>query len=78
MTMPASEFDDEVAALKREFGLPNDEWSSPTGGPPLLFYHRIDWRLANEELFGLKFSAMATISLTTPEESVADRYPPPN
>jgi hypothetical protein len=78
MTLPTTEFDDEVTALKREFGQPTTEWSSPAGAAPLLFHHRVDWRLPNEELFGLKFSVMATISLTTPEDSVANRYPPPS
>jgi hypothetical protein len=79
MTLPTADFDDEVTALKGEFGQPTNEWSSPAGATaPLLFRRRVDWRTPNEELFGLKFSAMATISLTTPEESVADRYPPPN
>jgi hypothetical protein len=78
MTLPTNEFDNEVTALKREFGQPTTEWSSPLGAAPLLFHHRVDWRLPNEELLGLKFSVMATISLTTPEQSSADKYPPPN
>jgi hypothetical protein len=79
MTLPTDEFESEITALKREFGQPTDEWSSPAGtAAPLLFYRRVDWRLPNEELFALKFSVMATISLTRPEDSVANRYPPPN
>src|ERR1700722_4964905 len=77
MTLPTDDFDDEVIALKREFGQPTAEWSSPAGAAHLLFHHRVDWRHPNAELFGLKFSAMATPSLTTPEEQGADRYPPP-
>jgi hypothetical protein len=79
MTLPTADFDDEVTALKDEFGQPTNEWTSPTNATaPLLFRHRVDWRTPTEELFALKFSAMATISLTTPEESLSDRYPPPN
>jgi hypothetical protein len=78
MTLPTADFDDEITALKREFGQPTSEWSAPAGAAPLLFHHRVDWRLPSEELFGLKFSAMATLGLTTPEESLAERYPPPN
>jgi hypothetical protein len=79
MTLPTDMFDDEIAALKHEFGEPTNEWSSVPGATaPLLFHHRVDWRLPNEELFALKFSVMATISLTRPEDSVANRYPAPN
>jgi hypothetical protein len=79
MTLPTAEFEGEIAALKSEFGQPTNEWSSsPEATVPLLFHHRVDWRLPSEELFALKFSAMATISLTRPEDSVANRYPPPN
>jgi hypothetical protein len=79
MTMPTDEFENEITALKVEFGQPTNEWSSsPAATAPLLFHRRVDWRIANEELFALKFSAMATINLTTPEESVANRYPPPS
>jgi hypothetical protein len=79
MTLPADRFDDEIAALKHEIGEPTNEWSSAPGATaPLPFHHRVDWRLANEELFALKFSAMATISLTRPEDSVSSRYPPPD
>jgi hypothetical protein len=79
ITLPTDEFDDEITALKREFGQPTDEWSSqPGASAPLLFRHRVDWRLPTEELFALKFSTMATIRLTTPEDSVASQYPPPN
>jgi hypothetical protein len=79
ITLPTDEFDDEITALKREFGQPTDEWSSQPGATaPLLFRHRVDWRLPREELFALKFSTMATIRLTTPEDSVASQYPPPN
>jgi hypothetical protein len=78
VTLPADKFEDEIAALKHQFGEPTNEWSSAPGASPTLFRHRVDWRLANEELFALKFSAMSTISLTRPEDSVASRYPPPN
>jgi hypothetical protein len=79
MTLPTAEFENEIGALKREFGQPANEWSSPPGTTaPLLFYGRVDWRGPNEELFALKFSTMATISLTTPGDSVANRYPPPS
>jgi hypothetical protein len=79
MTLPADRFEDEIAALKHEIGEPTSEWSSVPGATaPLPFHHRVDWRLANEELFALKFSAMATISLTRPEDSAANRYPPPS
>lgn len=79
MLLPPDEFEDEIAALKREFGQPNDEWSSLTSTTaPQLFTRRIDWRLPNEELFALKFSTMATISLTTPGDSIANRYLPPD
>jgi len=37
----------------------------------------VDWRLANEELFALKFSTMAIVRLSTPAESLAKQYPPP-
>jgi hypothetical protein len=78
VTLPADKFDEVVLALKQQFGEPSNEWSSAPGATvPLPFHHRVDWRLANEELFALKFSAMATISLTRPEESVANRFPPP-
>lgn len=79
ITLPTDEFDDEISALKREFGQPTDEWTSAPGATaPQLFRHRVDWRLPTEELFALKFSTMATIRLTTPEESVANRFPPPS
>jgi hypothetical protein len=78
MTLPTADFEDEITALKREFGQPTSEWSSlPTDTVPLLFRRRVDWRLPNEELFALRFSTMATLSLTTPADSIADRYPPP-
>jgi hypothetical protein len=50
---------------------------SPDVTTPQLFRHRVDWRLPQEELFALRFSTMATISLTTPQDSPATRYPPP-
>ncbi len=79
MTLPTDDFENEIAALKHEFGQPANEWSPPPAASSrLLFYRRVDWRLPNEELFALKFSTMATISLTTPEDSVANRYPPPS
>jgi hypothetical protein len=79
MTLPADRFEEEIAALKHEIGEPTNEWSSAPGATaPLPFHQRVDWRLANEELFALKFSAMATISLTRPEDSVSSRYPSPN
>jgi hypothetical protein len=78
MTLPTDDFEEEVSALKREFGEPSAEWlPSPDVSTPLLFRHRVDWRLPKEELFALKFSTMATISLTTPQDSLAARYPPP-
>jgi hypothetical protein len=78
MTLPTEDFEEEISALKREFGEPTAEWTpSADITKPLLFRHRVDWRLPQEELFALKFSAMATISLTTPEDSLAARYPPP-
>jgi len=78
MTLPTDDFEEEVSALKREFGEPAAEWlPSPDVSTPLLFRHRVDWRLPKEELFALKFSTMATISLTTPQDSLAARYPPP-
>ena len=78
MTLPTDDFEQEISALKREFGEPSAEWlPSPDVNTPLLFRHRVDWRLAKEELFALKFSNMATISLTTPQDSLATRYPPP-
>jgi hypothetical protein len=78
MTLPTEDFEEEIAALKREFGEPTAEWTpSADVTTPLLFRHRVDWRLPKEELFALKFSAMATISLTTPQDSLATRYPPP-
>jgi len=79
MTLPTDEFENEVSALKREFGQPTNEWSSlPAATAPLLFHHRVDWQLPTEELFAVKFSTMATISLTTPEDSFANQYPPPS
>jgi hypothetical protein len=79
ITLPTDAFDDEITALKREFGQPTDEWSSQPGATaPLLFRHRVDWRMPAEELFALKFSTMATIRLTTPEDSVASQYPLPS
>jgi hypothetical protein len=79
MTLPTEDFEEEITALKREFGEPTAEWTpSPDVTTPLLFRHRVDWRLPKEELFALKFSAMATISLTTPQASLATRYPPPD
>jgi hypothetical protein len=78
LTLPAAEFENEVSAIKREYGQPADDWSAPdTATAPLLFRRRLDWRLPNEELFALKFSTMATIYLTTPADSVASRYPAP-
>jgi hypothetical protein len=78
ITLPVEQFDGGIRALKHEFGEPTDEWSSlPGSTAPILFHHRVDWRLRNEELFGLQFSTMAIISLTTPEESIAGRYLPP-
>jgi hypothetical protein len=78
MTLPTHDFEDEITALKREYGRPANEWSSPPDNAiPLLFSRRIVWRLPNEEMFAVKFSAMATIRLTRPEDSIADRYPPP-
>jgi len=79
MTLSVSDFENELAALKREYGQPTSEWSSVSAAAEhRLFDHRVDWRLATEELFALKFSTMATILLTTPEESVANQYPPPS
>jgi len=79
MTLPTDDFENVITALKHQFGQPTDEWSSQSSAStPLLFHHRVDWRLPNEELFALKFSTMATIRLTTPEESVAGQYPAPN
>jgi hypothetical protein len=79
MTFPTDKFDDEITALELEFGEPASEWSSTPGAvSPPLFRRRVDWRLANEELFALKFSLMATISLTTSEDSPANRYLPPS
>jgi hypothetical protein len=78
MTLPTEDFEEEITALKREFGAPTAEWTpSPDVTTPLLFRHRVDWRLPREELFALRFSNMATISLTTPQDSPATRYPPP-
>jgi hypothetical protein len=78
MTLPTEDFEGEITALKREFGQPTAEWMpSPDVTTPQLFRHRVDWRLPQEELFALKFSTMATISLTTPQDSPATRYPPP-
>jgi len=78
MTLPTEDFEEEISALKREFGAPTAEWTaSPDITTPLLFRHRVDWRLPREELFALKFSTMATISLTAPQDSLAARYPPP-
>jgi hypothetical protein len=78
MTLPTEDFEEEITALKREFGAPTAEWTpSPDVITPLLFRHRVDWRLPREELFALRFSNMATISLTTPQDSPATRYPPP-
>jgi hypothetical protein len=78
MTLPTEEFEDEITALKHEFGAPTDEWSAPPDATaPLLFRHRVDWRQPTQELFALKFSTMATIRLTTPEDSAASRFPPP-
>ncbi len=78
MTLPTEDFEEEITALKREFGAPTTEWTpSPDVTKPLLFRHRVDWLLPKEELFALKFSTMATISLTTPQDSLATRYPPP-
>ena len=78
MTLPTHDFEDEITALKREYGQPANEWSSPADhAGPLLFTRRIVWLLPNEELFAVKFSAMATIRLTRPEDSLANRYPPP-
>ncbi len=78
MTLPPEDFEEEIAALKREFGAPSAEWTAPSEvSTPLLFRHRVDWRLPKEELFALRFSTMATISLTTPQDSPATRYPPP-
>jgi hypothetical protein len=79
MTLPAGDFDEEITALKREFGQPTEEWSAAPAGPaPLPFRRRVDWRGPAEELFALKFSSMAIISVTTPQESAANRYPPPS
>ena len=79
MTLPTDDFEDEITALKREFGQPTDEWSAPPDATvPLLFRHRVDWRQPTQELFALKFSTMATIRLTKPEDSVANRFPPPS
>ena len=79
MTLPTGNFDEEIAALKREYGQPANEWSAgPDSAGPLLFSRRIVWLLPNEEMFAVKFSAMATISLTRPGDSVANRYPPPS
>ncbi len=78
MTLPTEDFDEEIAALKREFGDPAADWSSSTeAATPQLFRRRVDWRLPQQELFALKFSTMATLSLTTPQDSPANRYPPP-
>jgi len=79
MTLPAEEFEEEITALKREFGQPTQEWSAaPAATAPLPFRHRVDWRGPAEELFALKFSSMAIISLTTTQDSAANRYPPPS
>ena len=79
ITLPTDGFEDEIAALKREFGQPTNEWSSPPDATaPVLFSRRVDWRLPNEELFALKFSVMASIRLTRPQDSVANRYLPPS
>ena len=79
MTLPTDDFEDEITALKREFGQPTQEWSAaPAATAPLPFRHRVDWRGPAEELFALKFSSMAIISLTTTQDSAANRYPPPS
>jgi hypothetical protein len=77
ITLPSGEFDSALVQLKHAFGEPTDEWSSPpTATGPLLFHHRADWKQPNEELFALQFATMATLSLTTPAESLASQYPP--
>jgi hypothetical protein len=79
ITLPTDDFEDEIAALKREFGQPTNEWSAPPDAATRqLFSRRVDWQLPNEELFALKFSVMATIRLTRPQDSVASRFLPPS
>jgi hypothetical protein len=78
MTLATADFEDVVTALKLAFGQPLEDWSCPLAAPVAsLFCRRVDWRLANEELFALKFSTMAIVRLSTPAESLARQYPPP-
>jgi hypothetical protein len=78
VTLPSDEFETALAALKHSFGEPTAEWSSPPDATaPLLFHHRVDWKLPQEELFVLQFATMSTLSFTRPEDSLASRYPPP-
>jgi len=78
MTLATADFESVVTSLKAAFGQPIEDWSCPPAAPVAsLFCRRVDWRLANEELFALKFSTMAIVRLSTPAESLAKQYPPP-
>jgi len=79
MTLATADFEDVITGMKRAFGQPMEDWSCPADAPGAsLFCRRLDWRLANEELFALKFSTMAIVRLSTPAESLAKQYPPPS